>query len=105
MSKYATRYKVRRGYFRNQYKELKRQIFIKLGDKCVICGFNDPRALHIDHVNNDGFEERKKIRGATTRLRKVLEDKENRYQLLCANCNFIKKYEQHKIKWGEVSGL
>ena len=27
--------------------------------KCMICGFTDPRALQIDHVNGGGAKERK----------------------------------------------
>ena len=68
----------------------------QLGGKCVCCGFSDVRALQIDHVNGDGKKERRERRIASlTRL--ALEDKAaggHRYQLLCANCNWIKRWER-----------
>ncbi len=29
-----------------------------MGNKCVKCGFSDPRALQIDHINGDGMDNR-----------------------------------------------
>jgi hypothetical protein len=79
-------------------KKLKEQVIAHLGGKCKHCGFADVRALQIDHVFNDGYAERKKTSGirnsATCKyLRHVLADEEGRYQLLCANCNWIKFFE------------
>jgi len=93
--------RVKRGYYRKLRQTLREQIFIKLGDKCALCGFADPRALHIDHIFNDGGEERKKL-SQNSIYRKVLTDTEGRYQILCANCNWIKKSERVKLKWGEI---
>jgi hypothetical protein len=93
--------RIQRGYYRKTRKKLKEQIFIKLGDKCAICGFADPRALHIDHINNDGSKERRKF-STITYYRRVLADNGKRYQILCANCNWIKKSEQDKLRWGEI---
>ena len=92
------------GYFRKLNDEMRKKVFIKLGDKCAWCGFSDPRALQIDHVNNDGYEERKKSKSANhyMRMKRVLTDTNGRYQILCANCNFIKKYEFMKKKWRGV---
>ena len=59
------------------------------------CGFSDIRALQIDHINGGGYQEIKK-NSAKRRYKLVLvsvENKENKYQLLCANCNWIKRYE------------
>lgn len=60
--------------------------------KCVRCGFDDIRALSIDHVNGGG---RKHTRGLTETLYNWL--KRNNYpdgfQVLCMNCQFIKKME------------
>src|SRR3990167_3318276 len=73
---------------RNNQIELRTKIFAKLGDKCVRCGFDDPRALHIDHIYNDGWEHRKRNGNYKGRLKEILEDENGRYQILCANCNF-----------------
>lgn len=94
--------KTKSGWFRRYNRSLRKQVFIKLGDKCAICGFADPRALQIDHVFNDGYKERWEMRSQSQRMRKVLKDNSGRYQILCANCNFIKKYEEEMKKWGEV---
>jgi hypothetical protein len=80
-------------YTSQNYRELKKLVLKKLGNKCKKCGFTDDRVLQVDHVNNDGFKERRnKISGAGL-YRKVLKDKNNVYQLLCANCNWIKRLE------------
>jgi hypothetical protein len=52
--------------------------------------------LQIDHVNGNGSKERKNIT-LSLFLKKVLADKEGNYQLLCANCNFIKKHINNEV--------
>ena len=66
----------------------------KMGGKCIKCGFSDWRTLQIDHVNSDGFKEPKG--GWLQYRKKVLADKKNKYQLLCSNCNWIKRYENNE---------
>src|SRR5215472_10179014 len=39
-------------------KKLKDKLLSKFGAKCATCGFSDVRALQLDHVNGDGWEER-----------------------------------------------
>lgn len=78
--------------------KLREKAIVKLGGKCIECGFNDHRALQIDHVNNDGYTERKLIQTRATYLNKVIKDKTGKYQLLCANCNWIKKYNNNMEK-------
>ncbi|CAK0755098.1 hypothetical protein CCP1ISM_50030 [Azospirillaceae bacterium] len=71
-----------------------------LGGKCKRCGFQDIRALQIDHINGGGYKEIRK-NSAKVRYRLVLESvqrKENKYQLLCANCNWIKRYENKESR-------
>lgn len=71
-----------------------------LGGKCVRCGFLDHRALQIDHINGDGCNERGN-RGASYIVMAIialfrqnkLDEIKRLYQLLCANCNWIKRYE------------
>ena len=69
----------------NEYRRKQRLAAIAiLGGVCKKCGFSDVRALQIDHINGGGVKELKKV------IRSVL-NKENKYQLLCANCNWIKR--------------
>lgn len=69
-----------------------------LGMKCSKCGFSDVRALQIDHINGNGHKERLSIHGIKFYryyLKNIDEIKDN-IQLLCANCNFIKKLENNE---------
>ena len=74
-----------------------------LGGKCMRCGFDDERALHLDHIHGGGQVERAKIRSHGV-VRNVLHGKPG-YQLLCANCNFIKAREEGElIEWSKYYG-
>jgi hypothetical protein len=80
-----------------QQRELRRRINEKYGNKCANCGFSDPRALHIDHVHGGGQKEIRGGRGGgMSYYYRVLKDQTDRYQLLCANCNAIKRFEQNE---------
>lgn len=62
----------------------------KLGGVCVHCGFSDPRALQIDHISGGGNQERNTI-GRFAICRKIASGDTDGYQILCANCNWIKR--------------
>jgi hypothetical protein len=72
-----------------------------LGGKCSRCGFSDIRALQIDHVNGGGQKEIKKI-GSYKMYQNIIENEDVRknYQILCANCNWIKRYENKENRNG-----
>jgi hypothetical protein len=79
------------------YWEKRLSIINLLGGKCVRCGFSDPRALQIDHINGGGEKELKGFKHNTTAYYKYILDiiqsgKNKEYQLLCANCNMIKRH-------------
>ena len=82
-------------YTRKSHQKLRTQVLEKYGSKCVRCGFSDVRALQIDHVNGGGIKE---LRGMTQHqyFKKVLADIEGKYQILCANCNWIKVDENNE---------
>ncbi len=66
-----------------------------LGGKCKECGFDDFRALQIDHIAGGGSKRDTKGVIRNTRLyRLIVRDPEFRktVQCLCANHNWIKKY-------------
>ena len=77
----------------------KEKVFNLLGDKCTRCGFEDKRALQLDHINGDGPTDRKVI-NTWRRLEKILTDTTYRlsFQLLCANCNWIKRAENGEVR-------
>jgi hypothetical protein len=59
------------------------------------CGFSDPRALQIDHIENDGYSHRREGVMGTTLYRKVISMGGVGFQVLCANCNWIKRFENN----------
>lgn len=79
---------------------LRARVLQLLGGKCVRCGFSDARALQIDHVGGNGTEERKVPGGNRGMYANMIDYIESggqgRYQLLCANCNWIKRVEKRE---------
>lgn len=59
-------------------------------------GCTDERCLQVDHVYGDGSKERKELNISAFYL-KVLADATGAYQLLCANCNWIKRYLNNEV--------
>jgi hypothetical protein len=79
------------------YYRLKDKIFAKYGNKCGRCGVEDKRILCIDHVHGGGRREQEILRQNRTKfLKAVLEDRGGRYQILCHNCNWIKRFEKEE---------
>jgi hypothetical protein len=74
--------------------EIKALIFDKYGNKCASCGFDDDcRAFQMDHVNGGGSQDVLKFKSKWKYWRHVLEDETGKFQILCANCNAIKRIE------------
>ena len=83
---------------KSDYRVLRRRVLEKLGNQCVECGISDFRVLQIDHVNGGGNRERRALYSSLLYLKNVEKDNGAVYQLLCANCNWIKKYENNEIR-------
>lgn len=88
-------------------KKLRRQLLRQealsvLGAVCVRCGFADPRTLQLDHIHGGGTQERggqKKWDNAYLYYRSIIHDPEaakQKFQVLCANCNWIKRHENNE---------
>jgi len=72
------------------------EALLRLGGKCVRCDKGDDyRVLQIDHINGGGRRD-VQLRGTVAAQRDVLKGNIEGYQLLCANCNVIKKYEMEE---------
>lgn len=70
----------------------------KKGLKCKQCNFRDFRALQIDHVFGGGSKEinsKSKLKDNVKYLEHIKKNP-SLYQLLCANCNWIKKHDQEE---------
>lgn len=81
-------------YTKKRLEARRAAVIEKYGGVCARCGFSDIRALCIDHVNGGGNTERRTgDRGPSFILRLVREPISPNYQILCANCNYIKAHE------------
>lgn len=97
-------------YYQNwlQKDKKKREDLIEyLGGKCVICGYKkDIRALQLDHINGNGYLDRKK-KGRAKIYRyyiKNLKEAEQELQVLCANCNKIKQIRSKEFMLSRKKG-
>ncbi|KKR07004.1 MAG: hypothetical protein UT33_C0006G0080 [Candidatus Peregrinibacteria bacterium GW2011_GWC2_39_14] len=80
--------------FRERKAKARCEIIEMLGNKCSKCGFEDERALCLDHVNGGGKKEQKKFGGSyIMQILKRIKLGSEEYQLLCCNCNQIKKID------------
>lgn len=88
--------------YRERYREMRKAILDALGGKCYCCGLDDYRFLTIDHIQNDGKQERKpngKQRNSYMILRSILEAgcSRERYQAACYNCNCARQLSPDKV--------
>jgi hypothetical protein len=86
-------------YQRVYLRRIRKSTIEALGGSCIRCGFSDVRALQIDHINGGGSKERKGKTFSGQFHKNVLKsflNNENKYQLLCANCNWIKRVENNE---------
>lgn len=92
-------FKVKARAYVNEYNyKLRERAILLLGGRCVKCGFSDHRALQFDHINGGGNRERNSgIRAGAHLHRRVLKGNHEGLQLLCANCNWIKRYENNEL--------
>ena len=91
-----------RAYVAAYIGKLKEQVFDLLGHSCVKCNFSDKRALQIDPVFGGGNKEHAEIKNNAKFLKKVIaEASSGTYQILCANHNWIKRYEKDENPIGK----
>lgn len=67
--------------------------------KCTRCGFSDIRALSIDHINGGGNRHRQEIK-RTFYHWLIQQNYPLGYQVLCMNCQFIKRVEEEEVPYG-----
>ena len=78
------------------------EVFAFYGEQCIRCGFADRRALQLDHVNGRAKGEPKhlqlfeKVRLIRSEPGLAME----MFQVLCANCNSIKRVENQEYRNG-----
>ena len=71
---------------------------------CVRCGFDDIRALSIDHIAGNGAEHRRKVgMGNSFRWLKS-HNYPKGYQSLCMNCQWIQRNENQELSHPHIGG-
>ncbi len=79
-------------YHRLYWRIRRAEAMDALGSVCCQCGFENPLALQIDHVDNDGYLV--KCPGGQrywwAAIKDIASGNTAGYQLLCANCHAIK---------------
>jgi hypothetical protein len=94
--KYAT---TRKSYSKEYIKGVRYQVLSHYSGSvqpfCKHCGFSNIKALQLDHINNNGADDKRKF-GNNIRLARYLIDANfpEGYQVLCANCNTIKEMDR-----------
>lgn len=74
---------------RARLRKMKEEAINHYGGKCACCGEDEMLFLSIDHIRNDGAEDRRKhpARGYAYFRRIVKENDFSKFQVLCFNCN------------------
>lgn len=84
---------------RNYKRDLRQRVITAYGGKCVCCGEARYVFLELDHVNGDGADHRRQLKGIspekTTGMSKIYIDLIRKgfpsgCQVLCANCHRAK---------------
>ena len=95
---------------RNRCRKVRNEIFRLLGNKCgnpncpIPHEKMDKRCLHIDHIHGGGSSGKNKNGRCTVLWYRTLLEEINSgskdYQLLCAYCNWLKRYTNKEIRIG-----
>jgi hypothetical protein len=101
------RYRLKHPNYQREYVKHKSQLRrLQLFDilkqhVCIKCACSDKRALTFDHINGKGGQTNLKMFGTrSTRYEYYIKHPDEfrrEFQVLCANCNIIKKFENGEV--------
>lgn len=99
-----------RGYQKTAREKIRKEILSYYSNdklECACCGEDEYEFLSIDHINNDGAEHRREInvKGGMDMYMWIKKNEfPNIFQILCHNCNWLKRHPSgiciHKRKEG-----
>jgi len=94
LSTQKNHYRAHRVRLLSKDKNLRLSVIRLLGGQCAHCGYDDMRALVLDHKNSDGHIDRRRLGHKIARYYiHHLDEAKINLQVLCANCNLIKQSE------------
>jgi hypothetical protein len=79
-------------------RKLRILVLEKLGNKCVRCDIADKRVLQVDHIKAKNVQDRDRPQYNPRAFNKHILEDSSPYQLLCANCNWIKRWVNHEVR-------
>lgn len=87
-----------RKYSKNLRVKIRSIILWYFNYHCSKCGYNaDSRALQLDHINGGGSQEQREIGPISAHYYRNPQELFEKFQLLCANCNYIKRHENDEF--------
>jgi hypothetical protein len=92
-----------REYLRKYTQKNKSAAYTILGGfKCNRCGITDYRVLQLDHINGGGQKQMRVVGHQHYKDYKWIIanpiEAQSKYMILCANCNWIKRYENNEFR-------
>ena len=92
---------------RAKHAAFRESLYVRLGMRsCQRCGIADERVLQFDHIEGDGWSHRRSLPSGSAYYRYLgrMPDPElrARIQVLCANCNIIKRIELAEWRVGHA---
>ena len=77
------------------YRKARQALLNEFGGRCVRCGETNYVVLQVDHVFGGGVKEIRRFNhmGGLKDYYALIRANPSRYQILCANCNWIKRYQ------------
>ena len=87
-------------YQKNHRLKLRNQVLVMFGCKCAKCGNSDVRVLQLDHLHGALEPRDAYMRSGSTLYAALANGRKDPkdFQLLCANCNAIKKFEENEVR-------
>ena len=84
MARKTEAYKARQARY---LKNLRIKVLMHYGNKCACCGETEPMFLEIDHINNDGAQQRRGVSSNRFYFWLKRHNYPPDFQILCSNCN------------------
>jgi len=93
-AKYHIHIEKQRARGRARQRKLKEEMIAAYGGKCACCGESEYRFMSLDHIYMDGKQHRALVGSgsATWMALKHQGWPQDRYRLLCMNCNFAARF-------------